>query len=61
MNNYDEFIEHLEAALESPEGREDFIAYLQNLTREERAELLAEAARRDPKGASEQASETNVS
>ncbi len=43
MSTYDDFIERLAAALEHEEGREDFLDYLQNLTRDERAELLAEA------------------
>lgn len=43
MNTYDDFIERLAAALEHEEGREDFLDFLQNLTREERAELLAGA------------------
>jgi hypothetical protein len=44
---YDDFIERLEAALEHDEGREDFLEYLQGLTREQRAELLAEVDRRE--------------
>ena len=44
---YDDFIERLAAALEHEEGREDFLDYLQNLTRDERAELLAEADGRE--------------
>lgn len=47
MTGYDDFIERLEAALEHEEGREDFLAYLQGLTREQRAELLAEADKRE--------------
>ena len=50
---YDDFIERLEDALGSEEGREDFVEYLQGMTAEERAELLAEAERRDPEGAAE--------
>jgi hypothetical protein len=49
MNTYDDFIERLAAALEQEEGREDFLDYLQNLTREERAELLAGADEREAK------------
>jgi hypothetical protein len=45
---YDDFIERLESALEHDEGRENFLDYLQGLTREQRAELLAEADRREP-------------
>lgn len=44
---YDYFIERLETALEHDEWREDFLDYLQGLTREQRAELLAEADRRE--------------
>jgi hypothetical protein len=44
---YDDFIERLEAALEHDEGRENFLDYLQGLTGEQRAELLAEADRRE--------------
>ena len=51
MSGYDDFIERLEAALEPGEGREDFMDYLQGMSRSERAELLAEAARRGPEGA----------
>ena len=47
MTGYDDFVERLEAALEHEEGREDFLGYLQALTREQRAELLAEADRRE--------------
>ena len=53
MSSFDDFIERLEAALEDEEGREAFVEYLQGMTREERAELLAEAERRDPEGAAE--------
>jgi hypothetical protein len=51
VDGYDDFIERLESALESEDGREDFVHYLQGLTREERATLLAEAERHDPEGA----------
>lgn len=47
MTVYDDFIERLEAALEHDEEREDFLEYLQGLTREQRAELLAEVDRRE--------------
>jgi len=47
VNAYDDFVERLAAALEGEEGREDFLDYLQNLTRDERAELLAEADGRE--------------
>ena len=47
MTGYDDFIERLEAALEHEQGREDFLNYLQRLTIEQRAELLAEADRRE--------------
>jgi hypothetical protein len=50
VTEYDDFIERLEAALEHEDGREDFLDYLQNLTRQERTELLDEAERRDPEG-----------
>lgn len=45
MSDYEEFIERLESALTDEEGREDFLEYLQGLTREGRAEILAEADR----------------
>ena len=48
MTGYDDFIERLEAALGGEEGREDFLVYLQELTRDQRAELVAEADRREP-------------
>jgi len=48
MTGYDDFIERLEGALEHEDGREDFLNYLQALTREQRAELVAEADRREP-------------
>ena len=47
MNGYDDFIERLEAALADEVGREDFLDYLQTLTSEGRAEILAEADRRE--------------
>ncbi len=47
MNDYDDFIERLEAALADDEAREDFLDYLQGLTSERRAEILAEADRRE--------------
>jgi hypothetical protein len=50
LNGYDDFIERLEAALVHEDGREDFIDYLQKLTRQERTELLDEAEQRDPEG-----------
>lgn len=48
MSRFDDFVERLEAALSDDGGREAFAKYLQKLTPEERAELLAEAERRDP-------------
>jgi hypothetical protein len=53
VSPFDDFIERLEAALEGEEGREAFVEYLQGMTRGERSELLAEAERREPAGASE--------
>jgi hypothetical protein len=53
VSRFDDFVGRLEAALEDEEGREAFLEYLQEMTRGERAELLAEAERRDPEGASE--------
>ena len=47
MNGYDDFIERLESALAGEEAREDFLEYLQGLTKEGRAEILAEAERRE--------------
>ena len=47
MSVYDDFRERLEDALTHDEGREDFLDYLQGLSREQRAELLAEADRRE--------------
>ena len=46
MNGYDDFIERLESALADEEAREDFLEYLQGLTKEGRAEIVAEADRR---------------
>ena len=53
MSRFDDFTERLEAALVDEEGRAAFVEYLQALTPEERAELLAEAERRNPEGAAE--------
>jgi hypothetical protein len=47
LNGYDDFIERLEAALADDEAREEFLDYLQGLTGEGRAEILAEADRRE--------------
>ena len=47
MSGYEDFIERLESALADEEGREDFLEYLQGLTCEGRAEILAEADRRE--------------
>ena len=47
VSDYDDFIERLEAALADEEGREDFLEYLQGLTKVGRAEILAEADRRE--------------
>ncbi len=47
MSGYDDFIERLEGALADDEGREDFLDYLEGLTSEGRAEILAEADRRE--------------
>jgi hypothetical protein len=47
LNDYEDFIERLEAALADDEGREDFLEYLQGLTKERRAEIVAEADRRE--------------
>ena len=47
MSGYEDFVERLEAALTDDEGREDFLEYLEGLTREGRAEILAEADRRE--------------
>jgi hypothetical protein len=47
MSDYEDFIERLEGALADDEGREDFLVYLQGLTKEGRAEILIEAERRE--------------
>lgn len=47
MSGYDDFIERLESALTDDEGREAFMEYLQGLTKEGRAEIVAEADRRE--------------
>jgi hypothetical protein len=47
VSGYEDFIERLESALADEEGREDFLDYLQGLTSEGRAEILAEADRRE--------------
>ena len=47
MSGYEDFVERLEAALTDDEGREDFLEYLEGLTKEGRAEILAEADRRE--------------
>ena len=47
MNGYEDFIERLESALVDDEARDDFLEYLQGLTSEGRAEILAEADRRE--------------
>lgn len=47
MSGYEDFIERLEAALSDDEAREEFLEYLQGLTSEARAEILAEADRRE--------------
>ena len=44
---------HLEAALGDPEGRKEFIEYVQKLTPEQQREILAEAERCDPAGSLE--------
>jgi hypothetical protein len=48
VSGYDEFIERLESALVDDEAREEFLEYMQGLTAEGRAEILAEADRREP-------------
>lgn len=48
MSGYDDFIERLESALVDDEAREEFLEYMQGLTAEGRAEILAEADRREP-------------
>ncbi|HEX7317523.1 MAG TPA: hypothetical protein VF297_26720 [Pyrinomonadaceae bacterium] len=47
MNDYDDFVERLQAALVDEDAREDFLEYLQELTGDSRAEILAEADRRE--------------
>jgi hypothetical protein len=47
VNGYEDFIERLEDALADDEAREAFLEYLQGLTKEGRAEILAEADRRE--------------
>jgi len=47
VNGYDDFIERLESALGDEEALEDFLDYLRGLTGEGRAEILAEADRRE--------------
>ena len=47
MSGYEDFIERLESALVDDEARDDFLEYLQGLTSEGRAEILAEADRRE--------------
>ena len=47
MSGYDDFLERLESALADEASREDFLDYLQGLTGEGRAEILAEADRRE--------------
>ncbi|HEX8335316.1 MAG TPA: hypothetical protein VF621_01220 [Pyrinomonadaceae bacterium] len=49
MSGYDDFVERLEAALAGDEAREDFLEYLEGLSREERADILAEADRLEEK------------
>jgi hypothetical protein len=48
VSDYDDFIERLESALVDDDAREEFLEYLQGLTAEGRAEILAEADRREP-------------
>jgi hypothetical protein len=52
LSGYDDFIERLESALVDDEAREEFLEYLQGLTSEGRAEILAEADRREPEAES---------
>jgi hypothetical protein len=52
VSGYDDFIERLESALADDEAREEFLEYLQGLTSEGRAEILAEAERRTPEAES---------
>jgi len=47
VSGYEDFIERLEAALADDEAREDFLDYLEGLTKEGRAEILDEADRRE--------------
>jgi hypothetical protein len=47
MSGYDDFIERLESALADDDARENFLEYLEGLTKEGRAEILAEADRLD--------------
>lgn len=47
MSGYDDFTERVGTTLENDEGREDFLEYLQGLTGEERAQIPAEADRRE--------------
>jgi hypothetical protein len=61
LTGYDDFIERLEAALYGGEGREDFLAYLQELTKDQRAELVAEADRREPEAEGEREMREGVS
>jgi len=49
VNGYDDFLERLESALTNDEGREEFLEYLQGLTKEGRAEIIAEADRLEAK------------
>ena len=52
MSGSDDFIERLESALMDDEAREEFLEYMQGLTPEGRAEILAEADRREPEAES---------
>jgi hypothetical protein len=52
VSGYDDFIERLESALMDDEAREEFLEYMQGLTPEGRAEILAEADRREPEAES---------
>jgi hypothetical protein len=45
VNGYDDFVERLESALVDDVAREDFLEYLEGLTSEGRAEILAGADR----------------
>ena len=51
MSNYEDFVERLEAALAGEEAREEFMEYLQGLTKEGRAEIVAESDRREAEAA----------